>query len=388
MPNVEFEMIAQTLFGLEGVLSAELAAIGAKDIDAHNRAVSFVGDSGCMYRANLCLRTAVRILVPIETFGIRNEQELYDKVFTMEWEAYMDVKDTLAIHCTLNSDRFNHSQFLALRTKDAIADRFREKTGMRPSVDVDLPTLRIFLHVHGDRCTISLDSSGSTLHQRGYRDQTNLAPINEVLAAGMVLLSGWDKQSNLVDPMCGSGTILIEAAMIAYNIPPNHDRAQFGFERWKDFDADLWKRTYDEAMAKVFTKGPAIVGGEISPNVSRKAIANILNAGLEDHITVHTCAFADLDVPEGPGFLIINPPYGERMDQDEDINAVYKMIGDTLKKKWAGWTAWVITSNMEAAKHIKLTPKPKIKLYNGALDCRFLRYELYAGSRRRDPVEA
>jgi putative N6-adenine-specific DNA methylase len=387
MPAEEFEMIAQTLFGLEGVLSAELAALGAKDIDTHNRAVSFVGDQACMYKANLCLRTALRILVPIDTFTIRSEQDLYDAVFAMQWEAYMDVKDTLAIHCTLHSERFKHSQYLALRAKDAVADRFREKTGMRPSVDVDLPTLRIFLHVHGDRCTLSLDSSGSTLHQRGYRDETNLAPINEVLAAGMVLLSGWDKQSNLVDPMCGSGTILVEAAMIAYNIPPNHDRAQFGFERWKDLDAELWKRTYDEAMSKVLTKGPLIMGGEISPNVSRKAIANVLNAGLEDHITITTSAFADLPALEGPGMLILNPPYGERMDQDEDINAVYKMIGDTLKKNWTGYTAWVITSNLEAAKHIKLTPKPKIKLYNGALDCRFLRYELYAGSRRREVGE-
>ncbi len=387
MPDVEFEMIAQTMFGLEAVLSAELVGIGAKAIEPHNRAVRFVGDRACMYRANLCLRTALRILVPISVFSVRDEQDLYRGVYGIRWEERMDVDDTFAIHCTLNSDLFNHSQYLALKAKDAIADHFREKFNKRPSVDVELPTLRIFLHVHGDRCTVSLDSSGSTLHQRGYRDQTNLAPINEVLAAGMVLLSGWDKVGPLVDPMCGSGTILIEAAMLAYNIPPNHDRAQFGFERWKDFDAAGWKSTYDDAMAQVLTKGPVIIGGEISPNVSRKAIANVLNAGLEDHITIKTCAFADLDAPEGEGVLIINPPYGERMDQDEDINGFYKMIGDTLKKKWAGWTAWVITSNMEAAKHIKLTPKPKIKLFNGALDCRFLRYELYAGSRPRDTME-
>jgi putative N6-adenine-specific DNA methylase len=381
------EMIAQTLFGLEEVLCAELAALGAQRIERHNRAVRFSGDRACMYRANLCLRTALRILVPINTFTVRNEKDLYNAVHAMPWGAHMDVSDTFAIHCTLNSDLFTHSQFLALKAKDAIADHFRDRSGIRPNVDVDMPTLRIFLHVHGDRCTVSLDSSGTSLHQRGYRDQTNLAPINEVLAAGMILLSGWDKASTLVDPMCGSGTILIEAAMIGFNIPPNHDRAQFGFERWKDFDAELWKRVYDEAMAQVRMKGPLIVGGELSPHVARKAIANVHNAGLEEFITVSTSAFADLEAPEGPGMLIINPPYGERMDKDEDINAVYKMIGDTLKKKWAGWTAWVITSNMEAAKFIKLTPKPKIKLYNGALDCRFLRYELYAGSRRREPME-
>ena len=257
-------MIAQTLFGLEAVLAAELAGIGATHIETHNRAVRFTGDRACMYRANLCLRTALRILVPINTFAVRNEQDLYRAIHAMRWEDHLDERDTLAVQCTLNSDLFNHSQYLALKAKDAICDRFRERTGKRPSVDVDLPTLRIFLHVHGDRCTVSLDSSGNTLHQRGYRDQTNLAPINEVLAAGMVLLTGWDSSSNLVDPMCGSGTILVEAAMIAYNIPPNHDRAQFGFERWKDFDAALWKRTYDEAMAQVLTKGPLIMGGKIS----------------------------------------------------------------------------------------------------------------------------
>ncbi len=386
-PDVQFQMIAQTLFGLEDVLANELEGIGATEIVTHNRAVRFTGDQACMYKANLCLHTALRILVPINTFAVRGEQELYQVIRAMPWEDHLDAEDTLAVHCTLNTDLFNHSQYLALKTKDAICDRFREKTGKRPSVDVELPTLRIFLHVHGDRCTVSLDSSGNTLHERGYRDQTNLAPINEVLAAGMVLLSGWDRRSPFVDPMCGSGTILIEAAMIALRIPPNHDRAQFGFERWKDFDADLWKQTYNEAMAKVLTTGPPIIGGEISPNVARKAIANIHNAGLEDHISISTSAFADLEVPDGAGVLIINPPYGERMDKEEDIHAFYKMIGDTLKKKWAGWTAWIITSNMEAAKHIKLTPKPKIKLYNGALDCRFLRYELYAGSRRREDVE-
>ena len=384
MPQAEFEMIAQTLYGLEDVLAKELADLGAQSILRHNRAVRFTGDQALLYKTNLCLRTALRVLVPINGFSVRNEHDLYGAINAMPWEDFMEVTDTLAVHCTLNSDLFDHSQYLALRTKDAICDRFREKTGQRPSVDVDLPTLRIFLHVHGDRCTVSLDSSGNSLHERGYREQTNLAPINEVLAAGMVLLSGWDQRSPFVDPMCGSGTLVIEAAMLAYRVPPNHDRAQFGFERWTDFDQALWERVHAEAMAKVRTEGPVIMGGEISPNVARKAIANTHNAGVEDRTMITTSAFADLQAPEVPGTLILNPPYGERMDRDEDIHALYKMIGDTLKKNWAGWTAWVITSNMEAARSIKLTPKPKIRLYNGALDCRFLRYELYAGSRRRD----
>ena len=384
MPQAEFEMIAQTLYGLEDVLAKELADLGAQSIVRHNRAVRFTGDQALLYKTNLCLRTALRVLVPINGFSVRNEHDLYGAINAMPWEDFMEVTDTLAVHCTLNSDLFDHSQYLALRTKDAICDRFREKTGQRPSVDVDLPTLRIFLHVHGDRCTVSLDSSGNSLHERGYREQTNLAPINEMLAAGLELLSGWDQRSPFVDPMCGSGTLVIEAAMLAYRVPPNHDRAQFGFERWTDFDQALWERVHAEAMAKVRTEGPVIMGGEISPNVARKAIANTHNAGVEDRTMITTSAFADLQAPEVPGTLILNPPYGERMDRDEDIHALYKMIGDTLKKNWAGWTAWVITSNMEAARSIKLTPKPKIRLYNGALDCRFLRYELYAGSRRRD----
>ena len=275
MAESKFEMIAQTLYGLEQVLAKELTDLGAHSIATHNRAVRFTGDRALMYRANLCLHSALRILVPINGFNVRNDHDLYSAINAMAWEDLMDVDDTLAVHCSLNSDLFDHSQYLALRTKDAICDRFRERTGKRPSVDVDLPTLRIFLHVHGDHCTVSLDSSGNSLHERGYRDQTNLAPINEVLAAGMILLSSWDQVGPFVDPMCGSGTLPIEAALLAFRIPPNHDRAQFGFERWNDFDAALWERTHADAMTEVRTDGPLIIGGEISPNVARKAVANV-----------------------------------------------------------------------------------------------------------------
>jgi len=386
-----FDMTAQTMHGLEAVLAKELAELGAQDITTHNRAVRFKGDKACLYRANLCLRTALRVIVPVHELTVRNEDDLYMGIKRMEWERYMENKDTLAVQCTVNSPFFNHSQYVALKIKDAIVDRFRDRTGRRPSVDTELPTLRIHVQLHNDLCRIALDSSDEPLYKRGYRDETNLAPINEVLAAGMVMLSGWDRKSNFVDPMCGSGTIPIEAAMYAANIPPGHDRAQFGFERWKDFDAELWAQVQQEAMAKVIPGGPLILGGEISPNVVRKAIANMHNADVADRITVRNMAFEDLEAPEGGGVLIMNPPYGERMDREEDINAFYKMIGDTLKKKWAGYTAWVLTSNMEAAKHIKLTPKPRLQLFNGALDCRFMRYELYSGSRRREdapPKEA
>lgn len=386
MPTKHFPMIAQTMFGLEELLADELQAIGAKDIEIRNRAVRFSGDEACLYRANLCLRTALRILVPIDSFRVGNEQDLYTGIKRMPWEDFLTPADTLAIGCALNSDRFNHSQFLALKAKDAIADRFRGRTGQRPSVDLDSPDLRIHLHVQGDQCTVSLDSSGSSLHKRGYRDSTNLAPINEVLAAGLVLLTKWDRKSNLVDPMCGSGTLLIEAAMIAGNIPAGAHRPEFGFERWRDHDKELWRAVREAAMAQVTDDRPLILGGELSPHVARKAGINIARTGLKDRIRIKNSPFQELEPPEGGGVLIMNPPYGERMDS-EDINALYRSIGDTFKQKWGGWEAWVITSNREAAAHIHLTPKPRIKLYNGALECRFMRFELYSGSRRKGRTE-
>lgn len=378
-----YRLTAQTLFGLEQVLAEELAALGATEIEQGNRAVRFSGDKACLYRVNLCARTALRVLLPIERFRVRDERDLYEAIKRMRWEDHLDVDGTLAIQCTLHSSLFHHSQYLALKAKDAIADRFRERVGRRPSVDLDHPTLRIHLHVHEDACTVSLDSSGGSLHKRGYREETNLAPINEVLAAALVLLSGWDRRSNFVDPMCGSGTILIEAAMIATDFPANYHRDRFGFETWKDFDRRLWQLVFDEAMKKVHRADvPLILGGELSPHVARKAEGNIASAGFKDLIRVRNTAFQDLEPPAGGGTLILNPPYGERMDKD-DINALYKSIGDTLKKKWGGYTAWVITSNMEAAKHVHLTAKPRIKLFNGSLECRFMRYELYDGTRRK-----
>ncbi len=377
-----FKMIAQTMFGLEEILIQELTDLGAKEIEKHNRAVGFTGDLAMMYRANLCLRTALRILVPIHSFEVANEQDLYHKIKAIAWEEYLGVQDTLAINCSLNSDLFKHSQFLEQKTKDAIVDRFRELFGARPSVELQQPTLRINLFINQANCILSLDSSGESLHKRGYRDKTNLAPINEVLAAGMVLLTGWDKKSNFVDPMCGSGTILIEAALFAANIPPGSYKEYFGFEKWKNFDQQIWDTVYDEAMDKITDNKPIILGGDISKHVARKAVINLNEANLKNKITIENCPFDELPVPEGRGILVINPPYGERMNQDEDINGLYKNIGDTLKKKWAGYDAWIITSNMEAAKHIHLNPKPKIKLFNGALECRFMRYELYAGTRK------
>ena len=382
--NQDLRFIAKTIFGLEEVLANELKKLGAREVEEHNRAVSFVGDKGMMYKANLCLRTALRILVPIHQFEVTGEASLYDRIKEIDWEQYMDVDDTLAIDCTLNTHLFNHSQYISQKTKDAIADRFREKYNKRPSVSLDKPTVRIQIHVYNTTCSVALDSSGESLHKRGYRDKTNLAPINEVLAAGLVLLTGWTKHNTFIDPMCGSGTILIEAALFAANIPPGYYREDFGFMRWKKhlaFDEVLWNTIYDAAIAKISTEVPKILGGEISHNVARKGKENVKLAKVEDMVHIRECDIKDFEAPEGSGVVIINPPYGERMDKD-DINALYKSIGDTFKQRFAGYDCWIISSNFDALKQIGLRPSRKITVYNGQLECRFMKYEMYRGTKK------
>src|ERR1019366_7467736 len=377
-------MIAKTIFGLEDVLSTELQRLGARDVETHNRAVSFTGDKGFMYKANICLRTALRILVPIETFKVSDEKSLYDSIQSINWENYMDVTDTLAIDTVLNSDLFTHSQYLSQKAKDAIVDQFRVKHGERPSVDLDNPTLRIHMHIFQDNCTVAFDSSGESLHKRGYRDKTNLAPLNEVLAAGMILLSGWDKRSTFIDPMCGSGTLLIEAAMIANNIPPGYYREEYGFEKWKKFmafDEELFNTIFDSAIDKITNHEQKIIGCDISRNVAKKAKENVKLAKVDDIVTVQTCAMQDMEIPAGRGVVVMNPPYGERMVKD-NIEELYKSIGDTFKKNFSGYDCWVISSNMEAFKHVGLRPSRKIALFNGQLECRFMKYEMYQGTKR------
>lgn len=380
----DFKMIAKTIFGLEEVLAQELQRLGAKDVEIHNRAVSFTGDKGFMYKANLCLRTALRVLVPFEIFKVTDEKSLYDSMQSINWEEYMDVTDTIAIDTVLNSDLFTHSQYLSQKAKDAIVDQFRAKHGERPNVDLDRPTLRINLHIFNDTCTVSLDSSGESLHKRGYRDKTNLAPINEVLAAGLVLLTGWDKRSNFIDPMCGSGTILIEAALIANNIPPGYYREEYGFERWKKFmpfDEELWNTIFDSAINKITNHEQKILGGELSPNVAKKAKENIKLAKVDDVVSIKNCDMKDFEVPAGRGVVVINPPYGERMVKD-NTNELYKMMGDTFKKNFAGYDCWILSSNIEALKNVGLRPSRKITLYNGQLECKFMKYEMYQGTKK------
>ncbi len=380
----DFKMIAKTIFGLEEVLMDELNRLGAKDVEEHNRAVSFTGDKGFMYKANICLRTALRVLVPIHTFTIEDEKSLYERVQSVNWEDYMDVTDTLAIDTVLNSELFTHSQYISQKAKDAIVDQFRAKHNERPSVDLDNPTIRIHLHIFQNTCTVALDSSGDSLHKRGYRDKTNLAPINEVLAAGMILLTGWDKRTNFIDPMCGSGTLLTEAALIANNIPPGYYREWFGFENWKKFlpfEQELFDTIFDAAISKITDHNPKIAGCDISKNVAKKAKENIKLAKVEDVVSIQSCAMQDFEVPAGRGVVVMNPPYGERMVKD-NIDELYKSIGDTFKQKFSGYDCWVISSNMEALKKIGLRPSRKITLYNGQLECKFMKYEMYQGTKK------
>ncbi|HMT28589.1 MAG TPA: THUMP domain-containing protein [Bacteroidia bacterium] len=380
----EMTLIAKTVFGLEEVLAGELRRIGARDVEILNRAVKFTGDKGMIYKSNLSLRTALRILVPIAQFEVSDEKSLYDGIAAIDWETYMDVDGTLAIDTVLSTDIFNHSQFISQKAKDAIVDQFRAKHDKRPDVDLERPTLRINLHIHDTTCSVALDSSGDSLHKRGYRDQTNLAPINEVLAAGLVLLTNWDRKKPLIDPMCGSGTILIEAALIAANIPPGYYRVDFGFMHWKKFlpfDEELWQTIYDAAISRIISETPPVLGGEISHHVTRKAKENVKLARVEDIVQIKECNMNDFEAPEGGGIVIINPPYGERMDKD-NLEELYASIGDTFKKRFTGYDCWMITSNMQALKFVGLRASRKIQVFNGQLECRFVKYEMYRGTKK------
>lgn len=375
-------MIAKTLYGFEDLLAKELKELGATEVKVGVRNVSFVGDKGFMYKANMALRTAIKILKPIKRFKVFSEQDLYEKVKAISWERYLSASGSLAIDATVHSNVFTHSKFIALKSKDAIVDRFREKEGIRPNIDLRFPDLKVNIHIDKQLCTISLDSSGESLHRRGYKIATNIAPINEVLAAGLVMLSGWDGQCDFMDPMCGSGTILIEAAMIACNIPPNLQRKEFAFERWQDWDVDLFEKIEESLLKKTRECHYKITGYDKSPSAVRKAIDNIKNAHLDDFIKVkHEDFFKTQKGGEDPLHMVFNPPYGERLE-NLNVPEFYGQIGNTLKHGYPGTNAWFITSNLEGLKHVGLRPSRKIKLFNAKLESRLVKYEMYAGSRK------
>ena len=376
-----FKMVAKTLFGFEELLAKELTQLGAQSVKIGIRHVSFVGDKGFMYKANMGIRTAIKILKPISTFKVINETELYNKINALPWENYLKSDGTLAVGATLNGDTFTHSQYVALKTKDAIVDRFRDQTGERPNVDLRFPDLKIDIHIDRHFCTVSLDSSGESLHKRGYKIATNIAPINEVLAAGLVMLSGWDGQSDFMDPMCGSGTVLVEAAMIACNIPPNLMRNEFGFERWEDWDVDLFEKIEESLLSKTRDFHHKIMGFDKSPSAVEKAIQNVENSKLDDFIYIkHEDFFKTQKGGDAHLHMVFNPPYGERLDID--MESFYGSIGSTLKHKYPGTNAWMISSNMEALKHIGLRPSRKIKLFNAKLEAKFVKYEMYEGTKK------
>jgi len=379
--NNNFKMVAKTMFGFEEILAKEIRNLGCANVTEGIRSVTFEGDTGFMYKANLCLRTAIKIIKPIHSFSVRNEDELYKKIYAMQWSQFLSVDTTLAIDTTVNSDNFTHSLYVSQKVKDAIVDKFRDMDGSRPDVDVKTPDVRINVHINKEFCTVSLDSSGRSLHHRGYRTVTNIAPINEVLAAGLLLLSGWDGQCDFLDPMCGSGTFLTEAAMIACNIPANINRKGFAFEKWYDFDQELYDKILQVSLNKAREFQHKIVGYDKAPSAVRKAQDNIENANLSEYITVERKDFFKTEkFTEKKLHMVFNPPYGERLSLD--MEEFYASIGDTLKQSYPGTEAWFITSNLEALKFVGLRTSRKIKVFNSHLESRFVKYVMYEGSKK------
>ena len=383
MSGREFHMIATTFYGLEEVLAGELKALGAKNVKQANRAVSFVGDKGFMYKANLALATALRILMPVGTFRINNERDLYAGVRNIDWDNYLYYKDTFSVQSVVYSRHVSsHSHYIALKTKDAIVDFFKDRYGTRPGVDTKNPTMRVHVHISGRQCTVSLDSSGEPLFKRGYRKASHPATLNEVLAAGILRLAGYKGYRRFVDPMCGSGTLPIEAAFLATRIPPGIHRS-FAFAKWEDFDEDLFRLVRDSLMNRIVEPKAAIEAYDISPRWIRAARTNVEAAGLSDFITTEEKDFFAMENPEKLDQLLLvsNPPYGERIGSD--IENFYKRIGDTLKERFAGTSSWWLTPGLSGVKNIGLRPGTKIKLYNGSIECRLLNYEIYKGSKKK-----
>ncbi|MDH3321472.1 MAG: class I SAM-dependent RNA methyltransferase [Flavobacteriaceae bacterium] len=377
-----YNMLAKCLFGFEPILAKELRNLGAQEVKEGVRNVKFKGDKGFMYKANLALRTAIRILVPIHSFKLYDEDDLYENLQKMRWEKYLDIHKTFAINSSVHSDNFTNSHYVSLKSKDAIVDYFRRKYKDRPSIDINHPDVLFNIHIQKDTCTVSLDSSGESLHKRGYKSDTNIAPINEVLAAGLVLLSGYDGTQHFIDPMCGSGTILIEAAMIANNIPVNINRPEFAFEKWQDFDEDLFDKINDSLLKKVRNSTHKIIGYDKAPSAVRKAINNVKNASLEEFIDIEQQNFFDSEKPvEGKTLILFNPPYGERLEIN--VPVFYKEIGNTLKQSYPDTDVWFITSDFtNGLKSVGLRTSKKIKVFNGKLECRFVKYEMYKGSKK------
>ena len=372
-----FEIIAKTFMGLEPVLAKELTQMGANDVEIGRRMVSFTGDKEMMYRANFQLHTAIRILKPIRHFKAKSADDVYEEIKKIDWTEYLGTEKTFTVDSVVFSEEFRHSKFVSYKVKDAIVDQFREKTGKRPNISVANPDIRLNMHIADDKCTLSLDSSGESLHRRGYRQESVEAPLNEVLAAGMILLSGWQGDTDFIDPMCGSGTLLIEAALIAKNMAPGLFRKEYAFEKWPDFDAELFDAIYnDESLERDFNH--KIYGYDIDMKAVNTARMNVKAAGLSDVISVEQQDFKEFTQPQNKSIMITNPPYGERISTP-DLMGTYKMIGERLKHQFKGNDAWVLSYREECFDQIGLKPSIKIPLYNGSLECEFRKYQMFDG---------
>jgi putative N6-adenine-specific DNA methylase len=375
-----FEIIAKTLYGLEEILAEELIELGANDIQIGRRMVSFSGNKEILYKANFYCRTALRILKPIATFKTKNPDEVYEQIKKIDWIKYIPLKKTFAVDAVVHSEIFTHSKFVAYRVKDAIVDWFTEKELPRPSVRINNPDLQLHIHISHTDCTISLDSSGESLHKRGYRTEETEAPLNEVLAAGMILKTGWKGESNFVDPMCGSGTLLIEAILIALNIAPGIFRSKYAFEKWDDFDKDLFESiSTDDTHEKEF-KFKAY-GSDISSKAISAATKNVKNAGLSKYVELKVLPFHQMNEAPEKGILVTNPPYGERLNP-HDLAQIYSTIGERLKHVFTGYEAWIISSFREGFDKIGLKPTSKQKLINGALECEYRQYQIFSGKHK------
>ena len=373
----EFEMIAKTFMGLEPVLANELTQLGAKNVQVGRRMVSFTGDKEMMYRANFQLHTAIRILKPIKHFKALSADDVYEGVKDIDWTEYLSLDKTFAVDSVVFSEEFRHSKFVAYKVKDAIVDQFREKTGNRPNISVSNPDMRLHIHIAEDQCTLCLDSSGESLHRRGYRQESVEAPLNEVLAAGMILMTGWRGETDFIDPMCGSGTLLIEAALIARNMAPGLFRKEFAFEKWPDFDADLFDKIYnDDSQEREFNHH--IYGYDVDIKAVNTARLNVKAAGLTSDITVEEQDFKNFTQPKEKSIMVTNPPYGERISTS-DLLGTYKMIGERLKHQFTGNEAWVLSYREECFSQIGLKPSIKIPLFNGSLECEFRKYQMFDG---------
>lgn len=375
----------KTFFGLEPVLAEEIKKLGGRNVELKNRAVNCEGDLGFLYKINYSARTALKIIIPVLEFKAFNESKYYDKLFKFEWDEFMDVDQTFAIDSTVNSERFKHSQFMTFKMKDAIVDYFQNKYHKRPSIETKSPDIKFHLHIDRELVTISLDSSGDPLFKRGYRKEQGQAPINEVLASGMLQLAGWDGKGNFLDPMCGSGTLLIEAAMIAMDLPAQIFRKRFAFQNWKNYDAELFSKIKEVRVNRVKEFTGKIVGYDIDARMLNAARTNIEAAEMEDVIEVKKQNFFDSKKELFPLLMVFNPPYDERISIDDDD--FYKKVGDTFKTNYPNTLAWLISSDLEAVKKIGLRPSRKIKLFNGKLETRFLQYEMYEGTKKVHKLE-